>query len=82
MTHEILVGFNGGPMDEIELEGIFARVIAAEELTYVCMFVDGRHEHYIRVKDCAQHPLCYEHAGPCTERHPHPPCGHDHSGTE
>jgi hypothetical protein len=77
---EALVGFDGGPMDGVTLTGLFARVIVDHHPPFVCLEVDGRHEHYLSTDDCeCGLAPCYAYAGPCRDLTPHPPCGHDHT---
>lgn len=65
------VGFNGGPWDGTDVDGLFARTLLQHALAFFCVNADGRYEHYVAVDDCPEHELCYEHAGPCNERKPH-----------
>lgn len=73
------LGFNGGPWDEDEPDGLFAKTITWFRPPFFCLNADGRYEHYVMVEDCPDHEVCYEHAGACRDRSPHEDCGHEHN---
>jgi hypothetical protein len=69
--------FIGGPMDDVEIDGLFSRIIEMHRPPYVCMNIEGRYEHYN-----ADEPLLFRHVGACHLLavggwHPKD-CGHNH----
>lgn len=78
---EVRVAFDGGPMDGVQLTGLFGRVIADNNPPFVCLMCEEAYEHYVKTLDCECGIVpCYAYAGPCNKTLPHPPCGHDHQG--
>ena len=68
------VGFEGGPWDGDEMEGLMAQTLLSAPAAFFCLYADGRWEHYCR-HDCDEHDLCYSWAGACNEIDGHPKRG-------